>query len=858
MKELSCIYNNYSQFKSFLVSKGVDAKYSYCVFVYVTEPDEGAAISIAKDIRSILPNSAIHGTTTSSFTIEGIRHTTGTLVCLWSFDKSKFNSIFLNLEHLKPAEWALELLGEICTSDTKLVNLTVSDRTSDLSDFVDEFNKIVPDISLFGGSSDVVAGNSFIFDDKTIYHNALYAVSVSGSDLKVFSRVLNNVEPIGEIHEVTKVNGYKIYEIDNKPILTFFYDLLGKDILTDPELDRFFEKFSFISVEHQNSVRCLQFDPKQPDCIQSRPITISEGEKIRLGFLSNHKALDFYSTFFDELEHLPLDIFTVSVCNQREKIFSQVHKQISKVFANTGNIVRCVNGEFGNFEGCNEVFAISVCFLGLTENPDKSKTLSFDRNELVVDEIDADDEYLPIYNRILKHQTEKIVVSKEELLKKIYLQEQLASRSLFVDKNTNLYNVEKFSYDCVNNEVDKLCLVSVVRSAQIANYIGHDSYVEYFKNNINLFRKELIEQGYLDETGDDDPSKIRIYVNDASSFLIVAPKTFSTELFMKLLSNLYVKLFKHETYNSIVCFNAFYVIVDETEDLLDKAKYLSSDERYQMQNFVVYERSKIYNKDFEDDLLALAAVNYAIEKDGIEPFFQPIHDNADGKTHKFESLMRIRDANGKLWFPNQFLPVSKEFKLYENLSNAMIQKVFDLFDERSESVSINLSAIDINSKKITEMIYCRLGTLKHPEHFIFEILESDAFDDINVLSNFIQNLRTFKVQIAIDDFGAGYSNLLEIVKLKPDIIKIDGEIIKHLLNNEVNRKMMDVIIHMARTFDVDLVAEYAENKELQDYLFEKGIRYSQGYYFSKPLPYAEIDKYLALEEEMLTKNNEKS
>lgn len=858
MKELSCIYNNYSQFKSFLVSKGVDAKYSYCVFVYVTEPDEGAAISIAKDIRSILPNSAIHGTTTSSFTIEGIRHTTGTLVCLWSFDKSKFNSIFLNLEHLKPAEWALELLGEICTSDTKLVNLTVSDRTSDLSDFVDEFNKIVPDISLFGGSSDVVAGNSFIFDDKTIYHNALYAVSVSGSDLKVFSRVLNNVEPIGEIHEVTKVNGYKIYEIDNKPILTFFYDLLGKDILTDPELDRFFEKFSFISVEHQNSVRCLQFDPKQPDCIQSRPITISEGEKIRLGFLSNHKALDFYSTFFDELEHLPLDIFTVSVCNQREKIFSQVHKQISKVFANTGNIVRCVNGEFGNFEGCNEVFAISVCFLGLTENSDKSKTLSFDRNELVVDEIDADDEYLPIYNRILKHQTEKIVVSKEELLKKIYLQEQLASRSLFVDKNTNLYNVEKFSYDCVNNEVDKLCLVSVVRSAQIANYIGHDSYVEYFKNNINLFRKELIEQGYLDETGDDDPSKIRIYVNDASSFLIVAPKTFSTELFMKLLSNLYVKLFKHETYNSIVCFNAFYVIVDETEDLLDKAKYLSSDERYQMQNFVVYERSKIYNKDFEDDLLALAAVNYAIEKDGIEPFFQPIHDNADGKTHKFESLMRIRDANGKLWFPNQFLPVSKEFKLYENLSNAMIQKVFDLFDERSESVSINLSAIDINSKKITEMIYCRLGTLKHPEHFIFEILESDAFDDINVLSNFIQNLRTFKVQIAIDDFGAGYSNLLEIVKLKPDIIKIDGEIIKHLLNNEVNRKMMDVIIHMARTFDVDLVAEYAENKELQDYLFEKGIRYSQGYYFSKPLPYAEIDKYLALEEEMLTKNNEKS
>ena len=205
------------------------------------------------------------------------------------------------------------------------------------------------------------------------------------------------------------------------------------------------------------------------------------------------------------------------------------------------------------------------------------------------------------------------------------------------------------------------------------------------------------------------------------------------------------------------------------------------------------------------------------------------------------------DANGKLWFPNQFLPVAKEFRLYLQLSCAMINKVFDLFENREESVSINLSAIDINSEMVTGMIYDRLGTLKNPGHFIFEILESDAFEDLNLLSDFIAKLRTYGVMIAIDDFGAGYSNLLEIVKLKPDIIKIDGEIIKHLLHDEVNRNIIDVIIFLAKRFSVDLVAEYAESKELQEFLESKGIRYSQGYYFSKPLPYSQIDAYLESE-----------
>ena len=108
------------------------------------------------------------------------------------------------------------------------------------------------------------------------------------------------------------------------------------------------------------------------------------------------------------------------------------------------------------------------------------------------------------------------------------------------------------------------------------------------------------------------------------------------------------------------------------------------------------------------------------------------------------------------------------------------------------------------------------------------------------------------MKLAIDDFGSGYSNLLEIIKMRPDIIKIDGEIIKNLLNDPMNRQLMDVIIYMSNVFNVDLVAEYAESEELQTFLMSKGIRYSQGYYFSKPIPYSQIDAYLESEKKFKT------
>ena len=811
MNVISCLYKDYSEFKSFLVACRFDARSHCLVVVKASGYSQEQCVEVARQIRSILPNAIIKGVSSKSIGFDGKIRTDCIHIEILSFRSTRLKSLIVSLNNAHPADWALEIVGNICSSNTRLVTVNFSTTTNVAEDFVKEFNKLLPEIPMFGGncSSQEEPTKGFIFDDQQSYRDSLFVLSFSGDNLIVTTGMVNNVESIGDVYTITSTDGIAIDAFDGREAKEFIAEVLGFEINNSipdeqlEELNKTLLKFPFVSVDSGDAIKFIEYN-KRIDKICILPYgKFYEGERIRLGYLSVRAGYSDYSQLFDEFDMQPMEHLIVLSCFVRPLLFPNLHSQCLQAIKPKNCSVSYQCGEIARSNHQNGVFQGTTIFLGLSEDPDH-KMSSFDRSKLKIDEATEDAATVDIYNDVLKRQTDYVFAAKEELLKLISEQEKLANKSLFIEKNTNMFNVEKFSYDSISKNINKICLVVIEKSAQLANYIGHDDYIEYFKLNLSLFTGYLKERELLDETTESFFEKIRIYVNDLSSFIIAAPRSFNSDRFLEIIRGLFLCFNKHYNYKNMVCLNNFFIVLDQDEELLEKAKLMLSEKKNELKRFVLFEESK----------------------------------------QKFESLMRIKDANGKLWFPNQFLPVAKEFRLYLQLSCAMINKVFDLFENRDESVSINLSAIDINSELVTSMIYDRLSGMKNPEHFIFEILESDAFDDLNTLSNFINNLRKYHVLIAIDDFGSGYSNLIEIVKLRPDLIKIDGEIIKHLLNDEVNRHMIDVIIYMARTFNVDLVAEYAESKELQDFLAEKGIRYSQGYYFSKPLPYSQIDAYL--------------
>ncbi len=90
------------------------------------------------------------------------------------------------------------------------------------------------------------------------------------------------------------------------------------------------------------------------------------------------------------------------------------------------------------------------------------------------------------------------------------------------------------------------------------------------------------------------------------------------------------------------------------------------------------------------------------------------------------------------------------------------------------------------------------------------------------------------VKIAIDDFGVGYSNFERLLEYQPDILKIDGSLIKNIDNNPLSFNIVETIVAFAKKEHILTVAEYVENEDIFNILNDLGIDYSQGYYFGKP------------------------
>ncbi len=234
----------------------------------------------------------------------------------------------------------------------------------------------------------------------------------------------------------------------------------------------------------------------------------------------------------------------------------------------------------------------------------------------------------------------------------------------------------------------------------------------------------------------------------------------------------------------------------------------------------------------------LKKLKSVLEKEDIIPFYQCIVDK-NGKTVKYEALMRIKiDEN--IQSPAFFMDLIKEARLYIAFSKLMLKKVFEDLKTIDKKVSINLSFEDIANKEMKEYILELLSD-NIAKKIVFEILESESVKNYDILKDFIDEAKKRGAEIAIDDFGSGYSNFVNITKLNPDIIKIDGSIVKDI-HIKKNRKLVELMVNFAHEFNLKTVAEFVSSKEIFEKLKEMGIDEYQGYYFCEPQPLEKIIK----------------
>lgn len=240
-------------------------------------------------------------------------------------------------------------------------------------------------------------------------------------------------------------------------------------------------------------------------------------------------------------------------------------------------------------------------------------------------------------------------------------------------------------------------------------------------------------------------------------------------------------------------------------------------------------------KDAQKNLEIIKMVKIALEDYKIVSFFQPIINNKTKEVEKYESLVRLIDEEGNVLSPLHFLNISKKGTYYKKITHRVLENSFKMLDHVATKLSINLSTLDIEKEETRDKIFELLEKHKNSyNRLVFELLEDENVKDFDVIKEFIRKVKSQGVQIAIDDFGAGYSNFERLLGFEPDILKIDGQIIKNIIDDDYSQNILETIVNFAKKQNILTIAEFVENEDIYNYLCSQGVDYSQGYFFGKP------------------------
>lgn len=229
----------------------------------------------------------------------------------------------------------------------------------------------------------------------------------------------------------------------------------------------------------------------------------------------------------------------------------------------------------------------------------------------------------------------------------------------------------------------------------------------------------------------------------------------------------------------------------------------------------------------------------AIESGRMELYCQLIKPiNADDQMLWYEVLVRIRDRQGKLVYPDSFIPALESYGGIEQLDLAVLSGAIRLMSEHKNiRFNVNISGASLSNQKFHEKILSILSEYHvDPAQIIFEITETAMVTNLSIVKEFIDTMKKFGCSIALDDFGTGMSSFSFLKNLNVDYIKLDGSFVRDIHKDPINNSMVNAINSVAQVMGKVIIAEFVENEEVSVLLKEMGIGYGQGYYYHRPEP----------------------
>ncbi|MEE9209576.1 MAG: EAL domain-containing protein [Kiloniellales bacterium] len=277
---------------------------------------------------------------------------------------------------------------------------------------------------------------------------------------------------------------------------------------------------------------------------------------------------------------------------------------------------------------------------------------------------------------------------------------------------------------------------------------------------------------------------------------------------------------------SKTCFD----VITKAEAALLKAKSAGRDcvEAYRM--------SEEQRRNYRANMELGDQVTEAIKDDRLVFAYQPIVDAVSHEVRYYECLLRMHSPDGRLIAAGEFVPVVERLGLMRALDRRALDLTLRDLEQYPEiTLAFNISGVTAADRGWLRTFIARLKDRSElASRLLVEITETAALHDLEDSARFVSIMRDLGCQVAVDDFGAGYTTFRHLKALTVDVVKIDGSFVQNLAASPENQLFIRNLLSLARAFNLVTVAECVETAEDAAILVREGVNLLQGYYFGRP------------------------
>ncbi|WP_375751904.1 EAL domain-containing protein [Vibrio sp. HN007] len=823
--------NNYSfvvacqrELVSQLGNISISSESSYFAQICSTQSAE-TALSLSATLTEHIDGIEVIGHSTSHYIHDAKVSNQGTLIILTELKNASISSTLLQL-----SESNLQIEDSLLLTE----NLDIQKYTKAVISFADNidskdsglfasFNNITPTIPVAGGVSQLNEFGSWVLLNNHVANKAIVAVALHGSDLYARHGGFIEWNPVGRTFEVTQVEGNKVLTLDHRSCSDLYQHYLGDGKkLSLYEL----KSFPLMRGDRINQDICIPESIAEDGGIRFSG-HLQQGDHVRLCY--NHPSLTLEQVQLESeqlLQDCP-DIVFVYNCSSRLN-FAEGDKELRQFASVALTEGSYFSGEFYRASQ-QKVLHHSLTYLTIREGEPNYVT------DTVRQSINRD-KITPLFS-LIHNAISDVDRMQKGMEQRMREQARRLTESYRLDHRTSLPNrIALKEHLSKMSRNGYLITMKLMNFRQINEKYGY-RIGDQLLMDISHYGRKQIQKLY---------PAIDLYSIGIGEWAIIVSSDNDTGAVLTKFYE-FVEEFEQINFRPIGLSEMDHISVSLNAGVISAEDFplLSADELL-IKSIEARRWAKEHNRhvcnvkdiqskadERQSQLNWLSVVSRAILRNQVRTYVQPIVQTHNHNQYSQECLVRIVE-NGKVISPGQFLPIIEGTHLYTRLSRQMITNTFNLMSTKTGNFSLNLNPQDLVSDKTVTLLEQQILSLDNPERVGLEVLETEEIKDYGRVREVCNHLQSLGAKLIIDDFGSGYSNIDEIIKLEPQIIKLDGSLIKNMDKDVKQREVTRALVNLCQVFGAKTVAEFVHNQEIAMISEDLGFDYLQGYYFGEP------------------------